>query len=42
MTDSVTPAMTVIIAFGPMKRITARYRPNSEKTTSAVASAVKK
>jgi len=34
--------MTVPIAFGPMKRITARYRPNTQKKNSAETMATAK
>src|ERR1700760_992913 len=41
-TDNVTPDTTVSIERGPMKRITARYRPSIEKTTSEALSATRK
>ena len=41
-TDRLTPAITVSIALGPTKRITARYRPNTEKNSSTELMATRK
>ena len=41
-TDRLTPANTVSTALGPMKRTTARYRPNTAKKNSAEAAATRK
>src|ERR1700759_1029806 len=41
-TEAVTPIHTVNMERGPMKRMTARYRPSSEKTTNAELTATRK